>query len=394
MFNINNMIYSFISILLVLTPIFNIEESLALIFGGIINNSTALTPIYIKAIKDLGFILIVLIGFIGMLKLRKISKVSFLILLYMILIILTEFFYKDNLLIFLAGIRWLMPIILIIFLIPYVKRNLLTKIAKILGYLFILNFIFQVLQLFFAGGWFGLNVFGLSARNPGMFFIPSTSAFFIILVLFFTMFYLNNNVYKKLIFVLSPLSLFLTASGSGLAVYIVIVFIYLLKKKYFKLTPIFVIISFFILIYSIDDITGRTNLIEESFGTRMTIFINLLENSNFVSLNFGNATNTGILLANEYSNNSFITDSTYGAVLVNIGLISLIFILVVLFINIFLSFLNNNKEIMIFTMMFGLFSATTSILEAYPMNLLFAILMAYYLKNYKKEKHETSNNSQ
>jgi len=122
-FNVKNMISGLVLTLLLLTPIFNIQESLALILGGIVNNSVALTSIYIKALKDLGFILMILIGFIGILKRRSINKVGFVILLYIILIILTEFFYKYNLLIFLAGFRWLMPIILMIFLIPYVERN-------------------------------------------------------------------------------------------------------------------------------------------------------------------------------------------------------------------------------------------------------------------------------
>ena len=60
--------------LLVLTPIFSIKESLALIMGGIVNNSTALTPVYIKAIKDLCF---VLISFVSKKREKKSRFLSF-----------------------------------------------------------------------------------------------------------------------------------------------------------------------------------------------------------------------------------------------------------------------------------------------------------------------------
>lgn len=395
-FRIEHTIHGIILSLLLITPIFSIQESLALIFGGILNNSTALTPVYIKAIKDLGFILMILIGFVGILKLKNVNKIGFLIFLYILLILSTAFLYKNNLLIFLAGIRWLMPIIMMIFLIPYVGKNLLTKIAKILGYLFIFHFIFQIIQLFFAGGWFGFNALGFSARNPGMFFIPSTSAFFTILVLFFTMFYLNNELLKRFIFILAPISLLLTASGSGVAVYIVIMFLYFLKLKYFKLLPIFGLVLFFIIIYTIEDITGRVGLLEESFGTRIKIFFDIINDSKIFSQSLGFGTSTGYLIANQYGFdfNMTSTDSTYASIIVNLGLISFFLTLIIVLLSLIVAWLNNNKELLIFIMIFGLFSATTSIFEAYPMNILFAILMAYYLKNYKREKYETPNNSQ
>lgn len=395
-FRIEHMIHGIMLSLLLLTPIFSIQESLALIFGGLVNNSTALTPVYIKAIKDLGFILMILIGFVGILKLKNVNKIGFLILLYILLVLSMAFLYKNNLLIFLAGMRWLMPIILMIFLIPYIYQNLLSRVAKILGFLFIFHYIFQIIQLFFAGGWFGLNALGLSARNPGMFFIPSTSAFFTILVLFFTMFYLNNELLKRFIFILAPISLLLTASGSGVAVYIVIMSLYLLKIKYFKLLPIFGLVLFFIIIYTIEDITGRVGLLEESFGTRIKIFFDVLNDSKIFSQSLGFGTNTGYLIANQYGFdfNMTSTESTYASIIVNLGVVSFFIAILILFLSLIIAWVNNNKEIIIFIVVLGLFSATTSIFEAYPMNLLFAILMAYYLRNYKKEKDETPNNSQ
>ncbi|HOK63669.1 MAG TPA: hypothetical protein PLE17_07235, partial [Soehngenia sp.] len=393
-FSIRNIIINIILMLLVFTPIFSIQESLGLIFGGIVDQSTALTPVYVKAMKDLGFLIIILAGFIRILKLRSINKIAFLVFMYIALVLIFSFFYKNNLLIFLAGIRWILSIFLIIFLIPYIHRNLLEIIAKLLAYLFVFHFIFQIIQLFFASGWFGLNALGLSARNPGMFFMPNTSAFFTIMVLFFTMFYLKINFFRKLIFLLSPLSLFLTASGTGVATYIAIMSVYLLRQKYFALITVFEIILFFVLFYTIEDITGRAGIIEESFGTRIELFFSALANSNFFSQNLGYGTSTGYLLANEYglSFDMIATDSTYASIIVNLGLSSFVLTIVILFVALVLAWLNKNKQILICIIIFGLFSSTTSILEAYPMNLLFSVLAAYYLGNYKKENHETPNN--
>lgn len=386
--HINSMIHGLIVTVLIITPIFSINESLALIFGGLVNNSTALTPPYIKAAKDLSFILLILIGFAGVLKSRNVNKTGFFVLLYVIFIILTAYLHKNNLIIFMAGIRWLVPIVLMIFLIPYINKNLLFKIAKLLGWLFVFHFVFQIIQLFFAGDWFGLNALGLSARNPGMFFIPSTSAFFTILVLFFAMFYLNNALLRKLILLLSPISIFLTASGSGIAVYILVMMIFLTKKKLFKLIPVLMFISFFIFIYTVEIITGRVGILEESFGTRIAIFLNIINDSKFLSHDLGYGTSTGDLIANQYGLdfNMISTDSTYAAIIVNSGILSFFLAVTIFLLALTMAFLNKNKEKFIFLLIFGLFSATLSILEAYPMNLLFAVLMAYYLKNYKKER--------
>lgn len=395
-FRIENIIHATILLLFLLTPIFSIKESLALIFGGIVNNSTALTPVYIKIIKDLGFALMILISFLGVLKQKSINKTTLFVLFYIAIILSFAFLYKDDLLIFLVGIRWLTPIVLMIFLIPYIKQDLLNKIATLLGFLFIFHFLFQIAQLFFSDGWFGLNALGLSIRNPGMFFIPSTSAFFTIMVLFFAMFYLQSGLLRNFIFIFSPISIFLTASGSGIAVYIVIMFLYLLKQKYFKLLPMFGLVLFFIIIYTIEDISGRTGLLEESFGIRIKIFFDIINESKLLPQSFGYGTSVGYLISSKYGLyfNMISTEATYTSIIVNLGLISFFLTLIIVLLSLIVAWLNNNKELLIFIMIFGLFFATTSIFEAYPMNMLFAILIAYYLRNYKKEKHETPNNPQ
>ncbi|HIK38816.1 MAG: hypothetical protein NZ901_00045 [Geminocystis sp.] len=358
---------------------------MALIFGGLVDNSTALTPTYIKIIKDIVFILLGLGGFVGILRRNRVNRYGLMGLLYFLLVVFTALAYSNNFLIFLAGLRWTFPVLLITFLIPYITKDFLVKIANMLFGLFLLHFLFQIIQLFFAQGWFGRNALGLSLRNPGIFFIPSTAAFFTICVLFFTMFYQPNRVLRRFIFWLSPLSIFLTASGSGVVVYPVIMTIYLVSKKFFKLLPIVVVILLFLAGHTVQDITGRDKVLEGSFATRIEIFVELIKQASLISQNFGYGTNTGVLLANQLGLDlgAVITDSTYASIIANLGLLGLIITLVIVLIFATIAWLNKDKEKLVFVAIFGLFSATTNIVEAFPMNLLFSILVAYYLKNSK-----------
>lgn len=384
-FRISATIQKLILVVIFLTPVFSIYESLALIFGGLVDNSTALTPTYIKIIKDIVFILLGLGGFVGILRRNRVNRYGLMGLLYFLLVVFTALAYSNNFLIFLAGLRWTFPVLLITFLIPYTTKDFLVKIANMLFGLFLLHFLFQIIQLFFAQGWFGRNALGLSLRNPGIFFIPSTAAFFTICVLFFTMFYQPNRVLRRFIFWLSPLSIFLTASGSGVVVYPVIMTIYLVSKKFFKLLPIVVVILLFLAGHTVQDITGRDKVLEGSFATRIEIFVELIKQASLISQNFGYGTNTGVLLANQLGLDlgAVITDSTYASIIANLGLLGLIITLVIVLIFATIAWLNKDKEKLVFVAIFGLFSATTNIVEAFPMNLLFSILVAYYLKNSK-----------
>lgn len=395
--NLSKSINIIILFIFTITPIFTFQESLALVMGDVKSQTVSLTPVYIKILKDISFILLVVFTFLKITYSKKILKFNIFILIYLFFCIFIAYVTKDNLLIFLSGMRWLLPIVLIFVLVPFVKKDLIVKMTYIGFYLFVFHFIMQIIQLFFSQGWYGFNSLGLSLRNPGLFFIPSTAAFFTILILFLNMFFMQNAKYKKMIFILAPLSILLTTSGSGIVVYFVIIFVYLLKKKYFIFLPLFILILFFLMLGSLDSIVGRDGFIAESFGTRLTIFFQVLENSHLLSAYFGYATNTSLLMGGYINSNldGYVADSTYASILGNLGVATLIIVLLFIFFFTLVTYLKKDKEVLIFICIFLLFGATTIIMEVYPMNLLFAVLTAYYLKNYKMEKlYETSNNSQ
>lgn len=393
--NLEKFVEKLILLALVLTPLFSFQEAVSLIFGGIVNNSTALTSPYVKGIKDLIFILIILVSLVLIFNRKKINLILLsLLAIFFLLLFIPAYLNHDNVIIFFAGIRWFMPFILVLFLIRHIDKNLLTKIAEVLFWLFIFHFIFQIIQLFFAGGWFGINSLGLSARNPGIFFIPSTAGVFAILVLFFSKFYMDKHLERKIYFLI-PISLFLTASGTGIGTYIIFMSIYYLKEKYFLLMPIFLIFLAFILIFALDTLSGRSGLLEESFGTRLLIFRDVFYDASLLPTSFGYGTSTGYLIANKFGLDfdMAVTDSWFATIFVNFGLINS-FIVVALLVTFYIILIaKKRKEELLFLTIFTLFSATTVFTESFPANLLFAVLLAYYIKP-KRDKHETPNNPQ
>lgn len=379
--NIKSIMARLILIVIILTPLFSIMESIGLILGGIVGNGTALTSPYIKGIKDLVFILLILLSLGDVIKKERIGKKLFIFLSIIIpCILVPAFFYMKILLIFLSGIRWIIPFILAFFLIEKIDEKLLKQISIILFGLFILHFSMQIVQLFFAQGYFGTNSLGLSVRNPGIFFMPSTSASFTILVLFFCKFYMSEKLKKKII-LLIPISIFLTASGSGIGILMIIVVIYYLKKRYLKLIPFILFVMAFVLVFSLNFLTGRDDLMEESFGTRIDILLDVILSGSLLPQKFGYGTSTGYLIADKYNLefDMVSTESWYATVIVNLGLINSLFIFLFITKVFFILLKKKDKEKLIFFIIYALFSATTTFTESFPVNILFSVLVGYYL---------------
>jgi hypothetical protein len=314
-----------------------------------------------------------------------INKVLLSILLvFMVMIMLPAFYLHNNIIIFLSGIRWLLPFILAMFLINHISKELLYDIGKILFYLFIVHLILQIFQLFFADGYFGLFSFGLSRRNPGIFITPSTAASFTIMVLFFSKYYMNKKLEKKLTFLI-PISIFLTASGTGIVIYIVFLILHYLKKIYLPLTPLVLIFTAILLILSVDTLSGRGGILEASFGTRISIFIDALNNASVLLNSFGYGTNIGLLIVHKYGLDVDISilDSWYTTSIVNLGLLNSFIIFLLIMVMFFYLSIYRKKEQLLFLIIYLLFSATTIFTESYPVNLLFAVLLAYYIQDKK-----------
>ena len=189
-FSSTNSIGFLILLALIITPIFTIQESLALISidqRNLVNTSNTITPISIKALKDLFFITIILMSFLIIAQSLSVKRDTLHYLgVILFLILFPAYYYHTNTLVYLSGIRWLLPFILVTFLFGHIDRDLLQKMGTIMFYIFVIHLAIQITQFLFSYGYFGLNSFGLSGRNPGIFYVPSTAAVFTIMVLFFS----------------------------------------------------------------------------------------------------------------------------------------------------------------------------------------------------------------
>jgi hypothetical protein len=276
----------------------------------------------------------------------------------------------------------LLPFIAALLLIGHVDEILLLKVGKVLFYLFILHLFIQCIHLFFSDGWFGLYESGLSKRNPGLFFIPSTAAIYSILVLFFSKFYMNFSK-EKIISILMPISIFLTASGTGIALYIIFLIVFRLKDKFIPLSPLVLLLLAGFLIVSLDTLTGRAGLLEDSFGARLIMFKDVFAGADYLAINFGSGTSTGYLIENRYGYDfdMAVTDSFYASAIANLGLLNVFIFLLFLIMAFYVAVFKKNKEILLFLLIYSLISMTVVFTEAFPVNLLFSILSAYYFKN-------------
>lgn len=374
---------------LFLVPFISIGELYALFSGQLFSQSSNLTGVF-KFSKDIVFILLILIGLLEFLLSDFLNRKMLLYLSLTLVVVVPSIIFSlgNDFTIMASGLRWIIPILIPVFIFRALTPEFLNSFSKYLFYLLLLHLIVQILQMFFAGSWYGTSVFGLNLRNPGLFLIPNTGAFFTIACLYTSLFISNfTKVKKNIIIIASTISVFLTLSGTGLVVFIVVLFFYFatreMMKWYFLILPFCIIFIYgFIVFLSARD----ANYVEQSGGTRLSIFMDNFMKSDIFSTNFGFGTNTAVLLGK-----GEIMDSTFASLIVNLGYFGFFVVLSILFITICYSILSGNKSLFVFFVVFALFSFTTIISEVYPVNLIMAVLIIHFM-NLKLENKRLSLN--
>jgi hypothetical protein len=170
------------------------------------SQSEALTPFFIKILKDAVYIFFFIYGFYYLFKTQKIDRIMlFLALLFFFVILplnLTILFGDADYTQLLIGIRFTLPI-LVLFLSYFIfNKNDILKIKHLLLILFYLNLGIQIVQIFMGIPWFGIyDTTGFSVRNPGFFLLPNTSAFFIITITYLVLYHFDIKEKIKIRFV-------------------------------------------------------------------------------------------------------------------------------------------------------------------------------------------------
>jgi len=391
--NLNKSRGQLILLLLILTPVFSIYEVFAFISGSLGNISSALTPIYIKIIKDLLIIFIICIGLVKSLRNNKIMfyySYTFFILSCLIALIFS--YNQTPVMILLAGIRWGLPFLLVPFIYDIVDEKLNYNIAIVLSLLLIFAFVLQLFELKFSSGWYGLNKFGLSKRNPGFFVVPLTMAAFSLFTHYFATSFLNKGIYRNIILFIIPISVLLTGSGTGILTYSTLVAVWVYRKiKQKELVFIFLIFALLGMIVMLPIISSRPNIYTSLF-TRLSFYGKYITIENlFFSNQFGIGTNTGVLLGflkNSDISGSLIVDSTFLSIILNIGVIGFIFFLYFIYYA-FNNKLYNKLYNKIYFIIISVFFMITSILfELFPMNLLFSVTLVDFLHKRNEVKNQ------
>ena len=370
---------------LFLVPFISIGELYALFSGQLFSQSSNLTGIF-KFSKDLVFILLILVGIIDFLLRDLLNKKALFYLFLTCILVLPPLFLSlgNEISITASGIRWIIPILLPVFIFKALTPDFLHSFSKYIYYLLLLHLFIQILQMFFASSWYGTSAFGLNLRNPGLFLIPNTGAFFSVVSLYTSLFISDFKKNKKFfIIVISTISVFLTLSGTGLIVFLCVLFFYFatreMMKWYLLIVPFGVLFIYFFVIF----LSSRdANYIEQSGGTRLSIFMENFMKSDVISTNFGFGTNTAVMLGK-----GEIMDSTFASLIVNLGYFGFFSVVSLLFLLISYSIIFRNKSLFVFFVVFTLFSFTTIISEVYPVNLIMAVLVVNFMRvDSKKEK--------
>jgi hypothetical protein len=121
-------------------------------------------------------------------------------------------------------------------------------------------------------------------------------------------------------------------------------------------------------------------MLEESGGIRVNILLDAFSRAGLFSSDFGRGTNTAYLIVN---NGGLPTDSTYTAILVNFGILGLIFFLVILTIPFIYATLNKLKPLVAFIILVSVFSLSLNISETYPVNLLAVLVISFFIHQSK-----------
>lgn len=371
--------YLLIAFGIILTPLMTFEEVLSLYTGTITSQTNVLSSTYVKGIKDVLFIILLCIGSAAFIFRKKMSMpiIFYFLLTFNLVLFSVVFSVENSYLLTASGLRWAIPLLLPFFLYPVVDSEVIYKMSRALLVVFALHFILQLLQLFFLKDWYGNTFFGLSARNPGVFLIPNTAAFFTITVFFVNVFLIETSKrLGKLLILTTLLSVLLTASGTGFVVWILLYIIFHLNKGLYLLVPLVLSFTVPIIFYFMTFVFSRgEKYITKSGGGRLEVFLDELNSTGLISSKFGYGTNTAVLLGE-----GRIMDSTLASVTSNLGLVALMIFLSIIFLVGVHSIIIKSKNLLGFILILVLFSATTIITEAYPMNLILATLVAYFVK--------------
>jgi len=303
-----------------------------------------------------------------------------------------------------AGFRWFLPFFLFIIIISMNDKGLLRQLAYVSFGIMAMNLMLQFWQIgnipsSWWGWWGSIGETRLSTRNPGFFPLPVTSAMFTCFSTLLIFLVVKDFKMRLSLGVFCLVSVFLTMSGTGFCVALIILGTLLARKYWRILLPVIVPTSYVLTKIIISFFRG-SHYFAQSLGTRQTVSSRNSEETdllNFIAMwldgsklidwlfsaNFGLGTNGAVLLKNNLGIDiiAIATDSFLTQLVVNLGGFSLMIYLILMTIATLLAYISGSKVTVLWLFAIGIFSVTATITEAFPMFLLIIVAITYSIKN-------------
>lgn len=303
---------------------------------------------------------------------------------------------------FLVGVRWFLPFFLFIIIIFIYDKDLVMQLAYVSFGIMVINLMMQLWQIGNIptvrwGYWGKIGETYLSNRNPGFFPLPVSAAMFICFSTLFLFHVVKSFKMRISLGVFCLLSVFLTMSGTGFCVALIILGTLLAGNYWRILLPVIVPTSYVLTKVIISFFRG-SHYFGKSLGTRVSEFSNTMEDGKtelsgsfdlsvlidwLFSANFGLGTNGAILLYNNLGIDitAIATDSFLTQLVVNLGGFTLIIYLILMTVSTLLAYISGAKVTVLLLFAIGIFSVTATITETFPVFILVFVAIAYSIKN-------------
>lgn len=330
-------------------------------------------PAIYKVIKDIIYVLLFISIINHAFKVRRLpitrSSGWFIVLVSAMVVFST---IDNGVFIGLIGLRWIFPFILFLIIKDWsglVDKNLSWQ-WLLLGLLSCLAL--QIYQLFFMAPVFGEILPGISARTPGLFVAPNSAAFFACAsaacVMVFRPCKFKLHLYAVILaLVISSLA----QSGTGMVASVLLA-LHILCGRQHVVFWIITLCGLALALPNLDFLTMRENYVELSGGGRLEALFKIFDESALSVARFGLYTNAANLLSAN-PEDQLAPDSLIASWVGNFGIFAAVaFLLSALFVRYGMREVDWSRA-MPCTLIFGVFSMTTVVFEAFPMNLYLAL---------------------
>lgn len=360
-------------LILAATFLQNYFDLAAILSGADLNLTSYEGPIIFKVVKDFIYVgLIILITWIAIRTHRwPVTTPSLLFGLVMLFSFVISALLNDFT-IAAIGLRWVIPFVIFLLLRDLASRINLRRGTFWLFFGLLACLGAQIYQLFNMPPIYGEILGGWPARTPGIFLVPNSTAFFACCCSACISVFAHDHPRTRLIAACLGVAICLLAqSGTGIVTASVLLF-WIVKRRFTPQSMSIAAIIGVLIFLNLDAITMRDDYVSASGGNRVDVFIDTISVALTSIGNFGIYTNAGMLQESAFAI-SFAADSLWASWFGNFGVLAPVqFALVVIFVIKNMSTVNWQVALPC-VLVFLLFSMTTIIFEAFPMNLLLGI---------------------